>query len=99
MLGHGIMLERELSAEVSMSSEELMSRIQTDPGILAGKPVIRGTRLSVDFILGLLGQGATFEEILEEYRGLSAEDLRACLLFAAKSMESASFLPLAAASA
>jgi uncharacterized protein (DUF433 family) len=50
---------------------------------LNGKPVIKGTRLSVQFILGLLAQGMTQEEILAEYYRLSPEDIRACLEFAA----------------
>ncbi len=52
-----------------------MARIVSDPRILAGKPVIKGTRLSVDFILNLLGHSATVEEILNEYGGL-ARDVR-----------------------
>ncbi len=78
-----------------MTDEQLLERIHVNPKVLTGKPVIRGTRLSVDYILGLLAHGATIAEILEEYEGLSSGDVHACLLFAAKSLESASFLPLA----
>ena len=56
-----------------------MRRILVDPGIMGGKPVIRGTRLTVDYILGLLAHGASIEEILGEYDGLEADDIRACL--------------------
>jgi len=51
---------------------------------MAGKSVIKGTRLTVEYILGLLAAGATPEEILEEYDGLTPEDLQACFLFAMK---------------
>jgi uncharacterized protein (DUF433 family) len=77
-----------------MSDPELLQRITSDPKILAGKPVIRGTRLSVDYILNLLGHGATSQEILEEYQGLTVEDIHACLVFAARSLAEASFMPL-----
>lgn len=77
-----------------MSDENLLARIHVDPKILTGKPVVRGTRLSVDFILGLMAHGASVGEILEEYEGLRPEDIQACLLFAAKAIESPSFLPL-----
>lgn len=62
-----------------MSDEQLLERIASDPAVLCGKPVIQGTRLSVEFILGLLPHGATADEILEEYPRLTAEDLQACL--------------------
>jgi len=76
-------------------SEDLMKRIAVDPDVMVGKPVIRGTRLTAEFILGLLAHGATREEILEEYPGLTLEDVLACLLFASKALESAVFMPLA----
>jgi uncharacterized protein (DUF433 family) len=59
-----------------------------------GKPVIVGTRLTVEYIINLLAHGATFDEILEEYVGLTGDDIRACLLFAAKSLDDTSFMPL-----
>jgi uncharacterized protein (DUF433 family) len=55
------------------------NRIIVDPKILVGKPVIKGTRLAVDLILGLLAQGWSREEILRNYPGLAAEDIQACL--------------------
>ncbi|HSN88298.1 MAG TPA: DUF433 domain-containing protein [Thermoanaerobaculia bacterium] len=78
-----------------MSDEQLLERITLDPGVMAGKPVIRGTRLTVEYIVGLLAHKATVDEILEEYKGLTPEDVRACLLFAAKSLQDTSFMPLA----
>ena len=64
-----------------MTDQNLLARIVSRPGVLSGKPAIRGTRLSVEFILNLLAHGATQEEILGEYDGLEPEDLTACLLF------------------
>ena len=64
-----------------------LDRISSDPGVLAGKPVIRGTRLAVAYILGLLANGATEAEILDEYEGLESEDIRACLGFALHTLE------------
>ncbi len=82
-----------------MTDQELLARISSDAKVLAGKPVIRGTRLSVDFILNLLAHGASFSEILEEYEGLERSDIQACLLFASKSLSSAVFMPLTVQSA
>lgn len=65
-----------------MTDNELLKRIITNPKIMVGKPVIRGTRLTVEYILNLLAHGATIAEILEEYEGLAKDDVLACLLFA-----------------
>jgi uncharacterized protein (DUF433 family) len=54
-------------------------RIVVDPEVLAGKPVIRGTRLAVEFILELLAAGQSEKELLANYPGLSREDILACL--------------------
>jgi len=77
-----------------MDDEKLLERISLDPKVLAGKPVIRGTRLAVEYILNLLAHGASVAEILDEYEGLTAEDIQACLLFATRAMEDTSFAPL-----
>ena len=79
-----------------MEKSDLLERITVDPKIMVGKPVIRGTRLSVQFIVGLLSQGASVEEILDEYDGLTCEDVQACLLFASEALEDTTFVPLAA---
>ena len=63
-----------------MSWEE---RISIDPKILVGKPVIRGTRLSVEFIVGLLASGWREAEVLENYPGITGEDITTCLGYAA----------------
>jgi uncharacterized protein (DUF433 family) len=66
-----------------MTDEELLQRITTNPKVMVGKPVIRGTRLTVELILGLLAHGEPAGEILREYAGLTEEDIHACLLYAA----------------
>lgn len=77
-----------------MEDRQLLEHINVNPDVMTGKPVIKGTRLTVEHMLNLLAHGATTDEILEEYQGLTSEDLRACLLFASKSLESDAFLPL-----
>ena len=64
------------------------SLITTDPEVLGGKPCIRGTRISVEFVLELLAGGATREQILEAYPQLAPEGLAEALRFAARSMRS-----------
>jgi uncharacterized protein (DUF433 family) len=78
-----------------MNDNELLERIAINTKVMVGKPVIRGTRLTVEFILDLLAHGSTTQEILDEYQGITREDIQACLLFATRSLESSSFLPLA----
>ncbi|MBL8895468.1 MAG: DUF433 domain-containing protein [Rhizobiales bacterium] len=58
------------------------SMIIVDPDILAGKPVIRGTRLSVEFVIGLMAEGWSEDQIIENYPGLTHEALIACLAYA-----------------
>jgi len=77
-----------------MKEQQLLKRITLNPKIMVGKPVIKGTRLTVEYILNLLAHGATAAEILEEYKGISTEDIQACLLFATKSLENTDFMPL-----
>jgi uncharacterized protein (DUF433 family) len=57
-------------------------RITIDPAVLVGKPVIRGTRLSVEFVVGLLAGGWTEAQVLANYPGITAEDVNACLRYA-----------------
>ena len=57
-------------------------RIVVDPEILAGKPVIRGTRLAVELVLELLAAGQSEQEVLNSYPGLTREDILACLSWA-----------------
>ncbi len=60
----------------------LSERIVVNPEVLAGKPVIRGTRLAVEFILELLAAGESESDLLENYPGLTREDILACLSYA-----------------
>ena len=77
-----------------MPDDQLLDRIVLDPQVMLGKPVIKGTRLSVEFILGLLAHGASEQEILQEYYHLSSEDIHACLLFASRTVADSSYMPL-----
>ncbi len=78
-----------------MKDQELLERITVNPKVMVGKPIIRGTRLTVEYILNLLAHGATVTEIVSEYNGLTKEDIQACILFATKSLENTTFMPLA----
>ena len=77
-----------------MKDKQLLDRIVLDPKVFIGKPIIRGTRLTVDFILNLLAHGTTEDDILNEYKGLEIEDIQACILFATKFLKSTDFMPL-----
>ena len=77
-----------------MTDQDLLQRKSSEINVVAGKPVINGTRMSVDFILNLLAYGASFDEIIEEYQGISTQDIQACLLFASRSIASSEFMPL-----
>ena len=65
-----------------MPKGEILDRITVDPEIFGGKPIIRGMRISVETIIGLLAHGQTIEEILDDYPDLEPEDVRACLAYA-----------------
>jgi uncharacterized protein (DUF433 family) len=75
-------------------NETPLDRIVVNPAVMVGKPVVRGTRLTVELILELLGQGCSVEEVLEYHPNLSVEDIRACLLFASRSLAEETFVPL-----
>ena len=70
-----------------MTDKQLLERIVLDPSVMTGKPIVKGTRLTVDFILNMLAHGASPEEIIDEYKGLTRGDIQACLLFATKSLQ------------
>jgi uncharacterized protein (DUF433 family) len=65
-----------------MTETQLLERITVDPQIFAGKPIIRGRRLAVEHVLGMLGAGDDFETILEGYPWLERADIQACLVYA-----------------
>ncbi len=61
-----------------------MNRITVSPDVCGGKPCIRGMRIRVKDVLDMLAEGATEEEILEDFPDLEVEDIRACLAYAAR---------------
>lgn len=71
------------------------NRIAVDPSVLVGKPVIRGTRLAVEFIIELLAQGWSEASIVDNYPGVTAEDIQACLAYASERLRSERIYPLA----
>jgi uncharacterized protein (DUF433 family) len=73
------------------------TRIVIDPQVLVGKPIVRGTRLAVEFIIDLLAQGWTETEILRNYPGLTHEDMQACLSYASAALRAEKVYPLVAA--
>ncbi len=77
-----------------MDRNKLLERIETNPKVMVGKPVIRGTRLTVQHILGLLARDITIDEITQKYEGLTRADVLACILFATEALENTDFAPL-----
>ena len=63
-------------------------RIEINPGVLVGKPVVKGTRMAVEIIIDLLGHGWSVDRILTEYDHITAEDIQACLLYAGEVLKS-----------
>jgi len=66
------------------TEEELLNRITVNPKVMAGKPVIKGTRIPVERVLRLLAQGITIKQVLKDYPHLTKDDIMAALLYAAK---------------
>ena len=75
---------------------DLQDRIVLNPDVLTGKPVIRGTRLAVEFIVDLLGQGWNETQLLENYPGITHEDILACLQYAGQQLKSERVYPVTA---
>lgn len=67
-----------------MNDSELLARIASEPGKMGGKPIIRGRRITPSMVLSMLAKGASREAVLEAYPALEAEDIDACLLYAAR---------------
>lgn len=67
-----------------MNEHELLQRITIDPQFFGGKPIIRGRRLAVEHILGMLAAGDTIETLIEAYAWLEREDIQACLVYACR---------------
>jgi uncharacterized protein (DUF433 family) len=74
----------------------MTDRIVLDPAVLTGKPVIRGTRLSVEFVIGLLADGWSEADILHNYPGITHDDIAACLGYARDILRSEKVYPSAA---
>lgn len=68
-------------------------RITVDPNILTGKPVIKGTRLAVEFIIDLLAQGWSYNDIAANYPGITREDVLACLSYASARLHEEKVFP------
>lgn len=71
-------------------------RISLDPDVLAGKPVIRGTRISVEFVIGLMADGWSEVDVLKNYPGLTHKDIMACFAYARDALSSEKVFPSAA---
>jgi uncharacterized protein (DUF433 family) len=69
-----------------MTENELLERITVDPAIFSGKPIIRGMRIAVEHILGMLAAGDSPERLLQEYPFLEPADIQACLTYAHRSL-------------
>ncbi len=67
---------------MKMNEKELLERIAFNPNIFGGKPIIRGRRVAVEHVIGMLAAGDSVETILEGYPWMEAEDVQACLLYA-----------------
>jgi uncharacterized protein (DUF433 family) len=79
----------DLEAEANYAGDvKWQERITVDPAILVGKPVVKGTRIAVEFVIDLLGRGYTVEQVLQQYDHLTAEDIQACLAYAAEVLQS-----------
>ena len=74
--------------------QEWRSHIEVNPKVLVGKPIIKGTRIAIDFLIELLAQGWTQEQILKNYPQLKKEDIKAALEYSARALTLESLYPL-----
>jgi len=81
-----------------MDYSKLLERITYNPGIFGGKPIIRGKRVAVEHLLGMLAAGHTYESMVEDFPWLEVEDVQACLLYAARLVGRERFEPVLATS-
>jgi uncharacterized protein (DUF433 family) len=77
---------------------EPVERVEVNPKIMLGKPVIRGTRIPVELILRKLGEGATTDDLLDAYPRLTAEDIGAALIYASRVVSREEMIPLGSGS-
>ena len=78
---------------IAMTDEQLLKKIAVNAKVMLGKPVIKGTRLTVEYILDRLAHGATAADLVDEYVGVTLDDIAACLLFAKKSLSDTDYMP------
>jgi uncharacterized protein (DUF433 family) len=76
------------------ADQQLLQRVAMNPRVMAGKPVIRGTRIPVELVVRMLAQGLTEKAILQEYPRLHPEDIRAALTYAAEVLAGEDVFPL-----
>lgn len=69
-----------------MTEDELLDRITVDPNIFGGKPIVRGMRIAVEHVLGMLAAGDTPEKLLQEYPFLEPADIQACMAYAHRTL-------------
>lgn len=75
---------RALESHMESTEATLLARITQDPGVCGGRPCVRGLRIRVSDVLELLAEGLTSSQIIEDFPDLQPDDIRACLLFAAR---------------
>jgi uncharacterized protein (DUF433 family) len=78
-----------------MTTDVLLDRIVVDPRVLAGKPVVRGTRISVALVIDLLARGYSKQQVIDQYDHLTMDDIHACLAYAREVLESERVYPAA----
>ncbi len=78
-----------------MDEQALLRRLTVNPQIFGGKPIIRGHRIAVEHVLGMLGAGDSVDDILQAYPGLEREDIQACLIYARRIAANERIEPLA----
>jgi uncharacterized protein (DUF433 family) len=78
----------------NIEAMEWQHRVVLDPKILVGKPVVKGTRIAVEFVIELLAEGWTESQILHNYPGLAREDIQACLRYASDLLHAEKLYPL-----
>ncbi|MCG3134838.1 MAG: hypothetical protein HMLKMBBP_02242 [Planctomycetes bacterium] len=76
-----------------MTTDVLLERIVADPRVLAGKPVVRGTRISVELVIDLLARGYSKQQVLDQYEHLAMDDVHACLAYAREVLQSERVYP------
>ena len=84
-----------LGVSFQSMQRSLLERIVTDPKVMAGKPVIKGTRVPVDLIIHRIAQGETVERLLEDYPKMTRQDVRAALEYASSIVKGEDIVPIA----